>query len=764
MREKKQCFSHVHVCEIKQNNYPFHTGIHPKDDSSKEVSKYELHKSAIPTNFPAHPHHKQRKTPQSERALPKKRHLPFNEDGMEPPNKYTPCPSEILKEHQYSSSKLIEDQLKKTKQKLDEAKQELKGLKQKVKRRNKKISQLLQDVKDRDMLRQEQLDLLKMNFSEKTFTLIENELNAQETDSHALRYSDQLKQFAVTMHFYSPQAYEFLRSYLHLPHQATIRKWSSSMNCEPGFLSEVMSHLKDMVQQNELNKHCILMLDAMALKKEVVYDPKSGGYGGFVDCGNFQPSCRDSLATEALVFMVVGLTGHWKYPVAYFLADHLAGDVQAEIIKQLICVLTNAGLKVHGVTCDGSYANQYTSTKLGCTLIPGHIKPYFPHPADPDENVHFIFDACHLVKLVRNCIATMGTIYHDGEAISWSYIEKLDEIQQKDNLNLANKLKRKHILWQQHKMNVKIAVQALSSSVADAIDFLRIDLGLPEFAGSEKTTDFIRCVDKLFDLMNSKTPAAKGYKHPMNNTNFDNRKEWLNNCKTYIEELTDVQGQRLTMGRRKTAWVGFLVTIDSVLAICKCLLHGPQPFKYVLTFKMSQDHLEMFFSRVRRRGGWNNNPNCFQFKWSLRGILLKNSIMPSKNANVSMEEPVNTLFQRPTTAAELETSTHMQKFAQLLKEPSDFHDHVLHYMAGYVARHIIKDCKCTKCCMALHRNSSHPASPFHLLTTRKDRGGLIKPQDDVFKIVQKTDKILRYGMGITLKIVYVDYLGRLPFE
>ena len=39
LREKKQCFSHVHVCEIKQNNYPFHTGIHPKDDSSKEVYK-----------------------------------------------------------------------------------------------------------------------------------------------------------------------------------------------------------------------------------------------------------------------------------------------------------------------------------------------------------------------------------------------------------------------------------------------------------------------------------------------------------------------------------------------------------------------------------------------------------------------------------------------------------------------------------------------------------------------------------------------------
>ena len=72
------------------------------------------------------------------------------------------------------------------------------------------------------------------------------------------------------------------------------------------------------------------------------------------------------------------------------------------------------------------------------------------------------------------------------------------EVQQKDDLHIANKLKAKHISWEQHKMNVKVAVRALSSYVADAIDFLREDLRLAEFAGSEKTTESIRIVDKLF--------------------------------------------------------------------------------------------------------------------------------------------------------------------------------------------------------------------------------------------------------------------------
>lgn len=77
---------------------------------------------------------------------------------------------------------------------------------------------------------------------------------------------------------------------------------------------------------------------------------------------------------------------------------------------------------------------------------------------------------------------------------------------------------------------------------------------------------------------------------------------------------------------KKTPWVGFLVTSDSVLAIYEELLEVPED-KSRMTFKLSQDHLKMFFSRLRRRGGWRNNPNCQQFEWALRSILQKNSII-----------------------------------------------------------------------------------------------------------------------------------------
>ena len=655
-------------------------------------------------------------------------------------------------DHNYPASSItIEKKLVVTRQQLQDARKKLKVVKQKVKRKDIRIAHLLQQVKDQNLINQGQLDLLKLNFGENTLTLIENEIKASECDKHGHRYSEDLKQFAVTLHFYSPQAYEFLRQYLHLPHPSTIRKWSASLDCQPGFLMDVIDHLKQMAESDPFMKHCSLMLDAMALKKEVVYDKKNGTYAGFVDCGNFLPTSEDSLATEALVFMAVGLTNRWKFPVAYFLTDHLSGAVQAEIVKQLICVLTEAGMVVHGVVCDGSYANQSMATLLGCSMIPGKTKSYFPHPLDPSKNVNFIFDACHLVKLVRNCLATLGTIYHNGEQISWSFIDKLYKFQQKDNLHLANKLRTKHVQWKRHKMNVKVAVQALSSSVADAIDFLREDLQIPEFAGSAKTTEFIRIVDKLFDFMNSRTPKGKGYKQPMNIYNLALRETWLQDTKKYIESLKDASGQALVLGRRKTAWIGFITTIDSVLEICHdVLFSADRPFKYVCTYKLSQDHLEMLFSRVRRRGGWNNNPNCLQFKWALRAILLKNRIVPSKNANVTIEEPLNRLFGHKIPAKVKHTNEKMQEFAQLLREPSIYHDNVLHYMAGYITRHVLNDCRCTQCCMALHQNATHePEGPMPAsLTLRKDRGGLVKPREDAYKIIKTADTIFRFEIDL----------------
>ena len=79
--------------------------------------------------------------------------------------------------------------------------------------------------------------------------------------------------------------------------------------------------------------------------------------------------------------------------------------------------------------------------------------------------------------------------------------------------------------------------------------------------------------------------------------------------------------------RRKTGFLGFLIGIESICGIFKDFVEtGMYQLKYLLTYKFSQDHLELFFGAIRSAGGFNNNPTSQQFTASYKRLLLRSSI------------------------------------------------------------------------------------------------------------------------------------------
>ena len=92
-----------------------------------------------------------------------------------------------------------------------------------------------------------------------------------------------IKQFAISLHFYSPKAYQFVRKSLHLPNPANIRSWAMSIDCEPGFLQQVIDHLQ--LNMKDDKKDCVLLVDEMSIKKEVLWDAKLKKFTGNVDYG-----------------------------------------------------------------------------------------------------------------------------------------------------------------------------------------------------------------------------------------------------------------------------------------------------------------------------------------------------------------------------------------------------------------------------------------------------------------------------------------------
>ena len=145
---------------------------------------------------------------------------------------------------------------------------------------------------------------------------------------------------------------------------------------------------------------------------------------------------------------------------------------------------------------------------------------------------------------------------------------------------------------------MSLAAQTLSRSIADALEFLEKDLYLSEFQGSESTVRFIRTIDSLFDILNSRNPNAEGFKAPLRLSNEENWRPFLLETVNYLLYLTDVGNIPLWTTPKKIPIFGFVITALSVCGIFDKFVKTNK-LSYFLTYKCSQDHLEMLFSMIR---------------------------------------------------------------------------------------------------------------------------------------------------------------------
>ena len=381
------------------------------------------------------------------------------------------------------------------------------------------------------------------------------------------------------------------------------------MDGEPGFTKEALTALKAKVLAGRRDGQelvCSLMLDEMSIRKHVQWDGKAGKYRGFVDLGTKIDDDSLPEATEALVFMAVSVNSNWKVPCGYFLVNGLTGEEKANLTKDCLTKLHEVGVNVVSFTCDGPTTHQAMLKKLGVQLSVENMQAYFLHPCDKGKKIYVFLDACHMIKLVRNTMSEWKILKDkDGNTIEWKFIQELHELQEKEGLCLANKLRSLHVNWKPAKMKVNLAAQTLSSSVADALEYCEGKLhDMPQFNGCGPTVKFIHVFDRLFDVLNSRNPRANSFKAPIRKTNYEFVKKFLDNACEYIKGLKGPDGRPILQSKRKTGFLGFLLCVEAVHGLAKDLVCGESPaLKYLLTYKMSQDHLELFFGAVRASGG-----------------------------------------------------------------------------------------------------------------------------------------------------------------
>lgn len=419
------------------------------------------------------------------------------------------------------------------------------------------------------------------------------------------QYNETIRIFSLTLHSLSPRAYNYVRQKFNknLPHTSTIRKWysKSSSNGEPGISEESLNALRNLAAEDEI--YVTLSFDEMNIRRNIQWSDTQKKFLGHITYGSIPHNAQYlPVANYAIVFMVNGVNNSFNIPVAFHFINCLQAYEKAALLILVLRAVSETGVKVLVVLFDGLQSNFTVCRLLGSSFdIDGDFAPYLLNPFD-GEKVFIILDAPHMIKLIRNCIGTLKTLYvSNGKTSEWKFFEMLEDLRAKCDI-VTHKITKQHILFTKNIMNVALATQLLSESAAKSMEHM---LSLPEttsfFEGSEATIDFTRRFDKLFDVFNSSVSEGKKsiFKNPINDDSKDQIYEFLDETVDYIKNLKiSPQGKSVLHSRRKTSYLGFILNIANLKEIRS---------EYVDTKKidilpmrmLNQDPLENFFGRIR---------------------------------------------------------------------------------------------------------------------------------------------------------------------
>ncbi|KYQ60770.1 THAP domain-containing protein 9 [Trachymyrmex zeteki] len=362
---------------------------------------------------------------------------------------------------------------------------------------------------------------------------------------------------------------------------------------------------------------------------------------------------------------------------------------------------------------------------------------------------------------VRNTMAKHILYDSDGQPIMFQYVQKLVKLQEEGYFYLANKLNRKHIEWWKHKMSVKIAAQTFSNSSAIALEQLLAD-GHPDFTGCATTVKFCRMVNDIFDVLNSRSLCSNGFKKRLMPETaevifalFAEATQYFSTLKVDVcSPNTGIIIRKLVIESQfKVGFCGFILDMSNLKNMYE-----------ILSYKISQNHLEILFLCFRTMGGYNNNPNAIQFAASYKKLLHNNEVKSSAAANCISLDNTSILtvasgkkikdFITEYNEEDEETDDHQINVDDIpLKCINNTLNHAVLYVSGFVEIRVLNKIKCSECVKLLDE-CPEAESDF---ITRKSFGFLRFPRIDTCKVTWIVEKLVNIHLNndeIKLKKAY----------
>lgn len=463
-------------------------------------------------------------------------------------------------------------------------------------------------------------------------------------------YPPSIRAFCLALHYLSPRAYRYLREKFgnHIPHPQTIRQWYRNSNLDSS--SGIGQHALDALQAKsdevlaKQKQQLIISItfDEMAIQRNLTYCRTSNKFVGLIDKGAEDANDEFTLANNVIVFMAVGVNAQFQQPVAFYFIRTLVAKDRMDLVNDVLTEIAKRGVKVSNITFDGNTANAPMCEQLGANFSSntGDYITHFPNPHDK-SNVYIIYDFSHVEKLVRNTLGGYTVLWHNNEKIEWKYFIELVKYSRETSLGLTHKLNKRHLEYVDRKMHVRTAVETFSRSTADSMEYCRRN-GVPGFEKAAETIEFTRIMDTLWDVMNSQRilgDEVNKYKSAMNPRNKGEVFAFLLKAKEYILSLkieSKISKKKILIvkSRVKTGFRGFVIDIISVTAMYHELVDEHHYMLFLATYRLSQDHVEMFFGKIRSMNGFNENPMSPQFISAYRKLSYQSDVSISDRANV----------------------------------------------------------------------------------------------------------------------------------
>lgn len=456
------------------------------------------------------------------------------------------------------------------------------------------------------------------------------------------KYSETIRKFSLTVFCHSPRCYKYIREKFQntLPHPRTLTKWYSQSDChgEPGILTEAVKTLQSAAAQlAKEGKQLLasLAFDEMAIRRHVQYDHQKKEWLGYIRYGRRSDDGSVPIAKNVLVFMITILNSNISIPVAYFPITSLDAIEKRDLLIEILTGFHRIGVKVVNVTFDGLKSNRAMCELLGVSFDPKNIIPFFHHPVD-DSLVCIMLDNCHMLKLLRNLLGDRKKINDRLRSpIEWKYFELLETCRVNSKF-VTHRLNKRHLQYNRNRMNVWLAAETLSTSVASSMSHL-MESGDTNFQNAESTIHFIKQINDLFDVMNTKKIRVSGsvFRSALNVNNADTIFAFFNETSNYLKSLKLIR-KLCVNSLRNTGFIGFIINMASVKHLYQELVVSGQ-LQSLPTFFFSQDplgvssaELDLFMVAMIIPPSNNLNPQpencCFIVKWFRQNLQIVKTI------------------------------------------------------------------------------------------------------------------------------------------